>query len=207
MDLFGIFLEYPWEWGSPSLPPQHGGLLLFRVSLNTPSRLIHGADWIQLTYLNIPPSCSAFLPCSSWLAGPVLPNTGLPSACLPLPLTFLYASSLLKCQRQPQRHVCLKLLPPTPTSPWTEMLLRNVLLSKLYLLVSNVGATSWWEGCQRFVAAASAGPVVIPLSTAGAPNEQPQVGPLWHVDYLELKTIKAPKTQEEMLTFPPHCLK
>ena len=28
---------------------------------------------------------------------------------------------------------------------------------------------------------------------------------LWHVDYFELKIVKAQKTQEEPLTFPPNA--
>ena len=47
--------------------------------------------------------------------------------------------------------------------------------------------------------------VAISFSTVkyvGEQNLTPQYMPLWHVDYCELKTIKAQKTQEEPLTFP-----
>ena len=39
------------------------------------------------------------------------------------------------------------------------------------------------------------------LNVSGSKTCHPKMS-LWHVDYFELKTIKAQKTQEEMLTFP-----
>ena len=36
----------------------------------------------------------------------------------------------------------------------------------------------------------------------GEQNMPPQNMPLWHVDYFELKAIKAQQTQEELFTFP-----
>ena len=30
---------------------------------------------------------------------------------------------------------------------------------------------------------------------------------LWNVDYFMLKKVKVQKTQKEILTFPPNCLK
>lgn len=43
-------------------------------------------------------------------------------------------------------------------------------------------------------------------TTEGVQNEHPQNVPLWHVNYFELKLIKAQKTQQELL-FCPQLLK
>ena len=40
-------------------------------------------------------------------------------------------------------------------------------------------------------------------ASAEEQNLSPQNVSLWHMDYFELKTIKAQRTQEESLTFPP----
>ena len=40
----------------------------------------------------------------------------------------------------------------------------------------------------------------------GEQNLSTQNVSLWHMDYFELKTIKAQRTQEESLIFPPNCL-
>lgn len=144
-NLSRICLEYPWEWGSPRLPsPKWRSSLIPYESEH--SVQVDSWCWLNSTDVFILPTCSEFLPYSSCLAGSILFNIELLSPWILLLLPFLFVSLLLKCQRQSQRHVCLKLLPPMPTSLGTKMLLCNVPLYKPYLLFLNVGATSGWEG-------------------------------------------------------------